>query len=610
MFKRFLSVILTLIIVFGAAVICVSAADVQKTSAAADSDVCATGNGTIYFDAASAGWQNAGSIRFYVYLIHGNELAPRNSDTLCGVKGDDNIWSYRLSMSTHFQYGLILINGTTGEETYPLVMDASCVGDTAYATDKKLENPENHRKQSKVTRWRSGRLGPELRITSIGNVVGEIASTNTTKYKDFVNYLAASGNGGLKNALTLTNKSVQTSIDGTAKALDLTQSRVKQAISDAKVSGHSITKEKADWSGQWSASKSTLPAGALNQIPVLKVSLETDGVRLSWTAIEDVNRYRIYYKYGSEWREMANFLNETTYLDTDVRPGYRYSYTIRGMTSDWSDYVTSYNNTGVTITYIPAPTISLSKDTDGVKVSWKNVYSPKYRVYRKVNGSWKKVGDTASTSFTDTTAPSGTTQTYTVRGINAAGTAFTSSYRAGKSIHYVAAPKFILSNTTSGVKVSWSALGGAEKYRVYRKNGSSWVKLSDTESTAYTDTTAKSGTTYTYTVRCINAAGSSFTSTYRAGKSIKYVAAPVIALSKTSTGVKVSWKAVSGAEKYRVYRKNGSSWVKLADTTSTSYVDKNVKSGTTYTYTVRCINAKGTAFTSAYYAGKSIKYTR
>ncbi len=41
-------------------------------------------------------------------------------------------------------------------------------------------------------------------------------------------------------------------------------------------------------------------------------------------------------------------------------------------------------------------------------------------------------------------------------------------------------------------------------------------------------------------------------------------------------GVKISWRRVNGAEKYRVYVKNGKSWKKLADTTSTTFNDKNV----------------------------------
>ena len=47
----------------------------------------------------------------------------------------------------------------------------------------------------------------------------------------------------------------------------------------------------------------------------------------------------------------------------------------------------------------------------------------------------------------------------------------------------------------------------------------------------------------------------------------------------------------------------------MVDTTSTSYIDKDVSSGKNYTYTVRCINSSANKFTSGYDSkGKSVKY--
>ena len=74
-------------------------------------------------------------------------------------------------------------------------------------------------------------------------------------------------------------------------------------------------------------------------------------------------------------------------------------------------------------------------------------------------------------------------------------------------------------------------------------------------------------------------------------------------------GVKISWNKSNGAEKYRVYYKGSKGWTRMVDTTSTSYIDKDVSSGKNYTYTVRCINSSATKFTSGYDSkGKSIKY--
>ena len=162
-----------------------------------------------------------------------------------------------------------------------------------------------------------------------------------------------------------------------------------------------------------------------------------------------------------------------------------------------------------------------------------------------------------------------------------------------------------------GVKLTWSKVKGAEKYRVYYKGSKGWTRMVDTTSTAYTDKAVSSGKNYTYTVRCISADAKRFTSGYNGkGKSIKYVAAPEISkVESVNGGVKISWNKSNGAEKYRIYYKGSKGWTRLADTTSTAYTDKAVSSGKNYTYTVRCINSSANKFTSGYNGkGKSIKY--
>lgn len=167
-----------------------------------------------------------------------------------------------------------------------------------------------------------------------------------------------------------------------------------------------------------------------------------------------------------------------------------------------------------------------------------------------------------------------------------------------------------LQNVVGGIKITHSKVTGAAKYRIYRKtSGSSWKKLVDTTALSYTDKSVKSGTKYAYTVRCISKDGKKFTSSYnKTGKSLKYIAAPANpTLKNTSTGVRASWKKVTGAAKYRLYRKtSGSSWKKIGDTKGLTYTDKTVKKGTTYYFTVRCVTSDGKSAVSAYRGGKKI----
>ncbi len=148
-----------------------------------------------------------------------------------------------------------------------------------------------------------------------------------------------------------------------------------------------------------------------------------------------------------------------------------------------------------------------------------------------------------------------------------------------------------ISNTTSGVKITWSKVKGGDSYRVYRKtkNGS-WKYLDSTKNGYFTDKTAKTGTTYYYSVRAKNEAG---LSSYAKSLSIKYVASPKLTkISNATGGLKVTWSKVSGADGYYVYRKlyGTESWTRIATvkgSKNVSYKDKKITKGKVYVYSVK-----------------------
>ncbi len=149
-----------------------------------------------------------------------------------------------------------------------------------------------------------------------------------------------------------------------------------------------------------------------------------------------------------------------------------------------------------------------------------------------------------------------------------------------------------ISNTTSGVKITWSKVKGGDSYKVYRKvNGENWKYLDSTKDGYFTDKTAKTGTTYYYTVRAKNEAGLSSYNTK--GLSIKYVAAPKLTKIQNIKGaLQITWSKVSGADGYYVYRKvyGEKSWSRIATIKSgstVSYKDTKVSSGKVYVYTVK-----------------------
>ena len=338
------------------------------------------------------------------------------------------------------------------------------------------------------------------------------------------------------------------------------------------------------------------------------------GVKLTWNKVNGAAKYRVYYKGRKGWTRMVD-TTSTSYIDKDVSSGRNYTYTVRCISADGKSFTSGYDSKGTTLKYIAAPEISkLENVNGGVKITWNKVSgATKYRVYYKGRKGWTRMVDTTSTSYIDKDVSSGRNYTYTVRCISADGKSFTSGYDSkGTTVKYIAAPEISkLESVNGGVKISWGKVSGATKYRVYYKGSKGWTRMVDTTSTSYIDKDVSSGRNYTYTVRCISADGKSFTSGYDSkGTTVKYIAAPEISkLESVNGGVKISWGKVSGATKYRVYYKGSKGWTKMVDTTSTSYIDKDVSSGRNYTYTVRCITSDAKKFTSGYNpTGKSVKY--
>ena len=335
-----------------------------------------------------------------------------------------------------------------------------------------------------------------------------------------------------------------------------------------------------------------------------KVSNTAAGVKISWGKVSGAEKYRVYYKTASTgWTKLAD-TTSASYVWAGAKSGTAYKFTVRCLTGDGSAYASGFDEAGLGITYIAAPKLSVSAENAGTVIKWNKVAgATKYRVFYKTgDGAWTKIADTAETSYTWKGAKVGTKYTYTVKCINGDGSGYDS---AGKSLVTVAVPKLsAVSSTTSGVKISWGKVSGAKKYKVYYKTASAgWTKIADTASTNYVWTDAKSGTAYTFTVRCVTEDGKTYTSGFdTAGLRLTYIAAPKLkSVCANGNGTTLTWEKVNGAELYRVFRKTaGGSWEKLADTTAGSYTDKSAKLGSGYYYTVRCVSNDLESYLGAY----------
>lgn len=335
------------------------------------------------------------------------------------------------------------------------------------------------------------------------------------------------------------------------------------------------------------------------------------GVQINWGAVDDAVKYRVFYKGKNGCTKLGD-TTSTSFVDTKVSSGATYTYTVRCMNSSGTKYTSGYDKSGTTYTYnLGTPQIkTLTSSAAGVKITWGEVANAKkYSVFYKGKNGWVKMANVTGTSYTDSDVNYGRTYTYTVRCIKSDGSRYISAYNGSgwKHTHYLNTPGVTsVTSTSDGVKLSWSRVADAAKYRVfYRNKYGGWTKLGDTASTSFTDSDVNLGRSYTYTVRCIDSAGKAYTSSYNSnGWTHTYqlnIATPRIKTAETvSNGIKLSWNAVSGASRYRVFYKGKNGWTKLTDTSQTSCVDTEVTYGKAYTYTVRCISNDGKRYISSY----------
>ena len=157
---------------------------------------------------------------------------------------------------------------------------------------------------------------------------------------------------------------------------------------------------------------------------ISKLENTTGGIKLSWNKIAGVYGYRLYYKTSSGGWKRFKDTTATSFTDSGVSPNRTETYTIRCIDKNGKT-VSGFNSKGWSKKYTPvAPKITkLTNRSKGVSVTWNKiagVYG--YRLYRKYDGgSWTKVKDTTSTSFTDSGAKKGKKVTYTVRCIDRKG---------------------------------------------------------------------------------------------------------------------------------------------------------------------------------------------
>lgn len=168
-------------------------------------------------------------------------------------------------------------------------------------------------------------------------------------------------------------------------------------------------------------------------------------------------------------------------------------------------------------------------------------------------------------------------------------------------------------SSTTKIKISWKKQDLASGYQIFDNKNKLIKTVKGGTKTSYTVSGLKAGKTYSFKVRYYNETNkrkcySNFTKTVKT--STKPSTPKITLKSKKSKQATISWKKISGASGYEIYRstKSKSGFKKIKTITKTSYTNTKLTSKKRYYYKVRAYRTvNGTKIYSSYSTTKYVK---
>lgn len=319
-------------------------------------------------------------------------------------------------------------------------------------------------------------------------------------------------------------------------------------------------------------------------------SAASGAVTVSWSSYNSSEIYNVRKNENGRWLAAVR-VNGTKFTDSAAF-GTEVYYGVARVNAA-NEILGSYSYTNK-LTPLAQPEITEIQNGDsGAAIYFsKPAGAVKTRIYHLSGGKWVKLAQVEGTSYVHKTPLENAAETYTVRCLDANGKFCTGYNTTGYKNTFYAIPKISsITNTKDGALLRWSQPEGT-LFKIYRRNESGWELLGSSTDGSYTDSTAVGGAAAVYKLRIYSSDGKKMLAAegYRAENT--FVEEPEIkSMTNTVSGVQIKWNACAGAAYYRVYVYDGG-WKNQITTASTSFVDKNAKSGVKSVYTVRALDEK------------------
>lgn len=342
----------------------------------------------------------------------------------------------------------------------------------------------------------------------------------------------------------------------------------------------------------------TLPAN----ISKISASARGTSVTISWDKVTKATDYIVEHYVNGAWQQVGT----TSSL----------SYKVNGITQNGvnkfrvkarRNYSGVYYNGGYT--YVNAEVTDIPSTVTGIRstsntstsntITWNaSTKAEGYEIYQWIGttDSYKLIGTTTSTKFTNSKKSSGTMYRYKVRAFNTVdGQRIEGAYSSEFTTCTLPANvSFSLCSTdVDSITLNWNKVSKATGYQVEMYTNGTWKTLSTLSGTSYTASDLSQKTAYRFRVRAIrnynyiNYYGD-YTEkdiTIRPANTPEGLSSSV----NTSSSNTITWKSMNGVSGYSVYQWIGTtdSYKKLGDTAYPYYTNSGKSSGTMYTYRVK-----------------------
>lgn len=330
----------------------------------------------------------------------------------------------------------------------------------------------------------------------------------------------------------------------------------------------------------------------VGQIKNLRAEAVGDVIKLSWQGFDGVTKYRI--TYGTETIE-----TDKTTAEIQTVLGVEYTFKVVAITADGTESPAAAVKaktrpgkvTGLVASEVTSKSLTLTWDkTAGAQMYTAEVLDPQI-------GLWTVIATSQTETANITELAEGKTYKFRVKAhIVNDDTTVESDYSDYVSV--VLKPGKVTglsvsSKTTDTIKLKWINAEGATHYAVYKIVDGTYEKLATVKTASYTVKGLDVSESYTFAVRGYASARGygEYSDSITASTSLECVTG--VKVAKTSESyVKLTWDKSEGATHYVVYMYKSGKWQKLKTLTGTSYTVKDLKSSSTYRFSVKAYNSK------------------